>query len=545
MKGKISDINASISISFEFGLSETPKSILLRLLYSQPEDSMVGFLDSDAYNDAKAEGDFDTQSYSIGFVAGNEVTLLDWNLPLRVQLEAQGKSLKADGDEIQFVCRMRHCGYWDALGMAFGLVAPALRTYVMAKTYSKQVTYSTAIQMELSKRFNFNKGDLAANRVLMIGAGTLGNEIAKNLVFSGIQDLTIVDLDKYEYWNLPRSPMITEADVGRPKALALAQRMAERSPFAISITGIDADITMLGWGFFKDFDLILSPVDSLGIRYYVDRGCKLYNKTHITAATGLLKYPYERMVGDIIISPAGSKVCYACTEQGGAQEIRKRVHCGDGYSPETQPQVMGFSSTIAGIASSIAVTYLLGKFQSFKDDNSVDQASLYWKYSLAEVGMIYKETEAYNLRAVKSSKQHPYCTFHSGSDILKSGEVIWEFGEYGKKQLLGEEAIPIITISNTTSANDLVRSIAAAYGDKATDAYLLDLEGWSMLFYSVYKTKSRAVSEDVRSDAPTVLVDGYLDVAKFAQKLPREHVYRITPDGYFTNAWIIKLVISN
>jgi len=424
-------------------------------------------------------------------------------------------------------------------------IAPALIPFVTVETYCKQVDLSLAVQIELSKRFNFNKGDLASKRVLMIGAGTLGNEVAKNLVYSGIQDLTIVDLDKYEYWNLPRSPMVTEADVGRSKALALAHRMAERSPFSISITGIDADITMLGWGFFKDFDLILSPVDSLGIRYYVDRGCKLYNKTHITVATGLLKYPYERMVGDIIISPAGSNVCYACTEQGGAQEIRKRVHCGDGYSPETQPQVMGFSSAIAGIASSIAISYLLGKFQSFKDDTLTDQASLYWKYSLAEVGMFYKETEAYNLRAVKSSKQHPYCTFHNGSDILKTGEVIWEFGVYGKKQLSGEERIPTITISDETSPNDLVKDIAAAFGDKSTDAYLLDLEGWSMLFYSVYKTKSRTVPEEVHSDAPVLLIDGYLDITKIAQKLPREHIYRITPDGYTTDARIIKLVVHN
>jgi molybdopterin/thiamine biosynthesis adenylyltransferase len=424
-------------------------------------------------------------------------------------------------------------------------VAPALIPFVAVETYIKQVNYSTAIQMELSKRFNFNKGDLATKRVLMIGAGTLGNEVAKNLVFSGVQDLTIVDLDKYEYWNLPRSPMITEVDVGRPKALALAERMAERSPFSISVTGIDADITMLGWGFFKNFDLILSPVDSLGIRYYVDRGCKLYDKTHITAATGLLKYPYERMVGDIIISPAGSKVCYACTEQGGAQEIRKRVHCGDGYSAETQPQVMGFSSTIAGITSSIAISYLLGKFQTYKDDNSVAQTCFYWKYSLAEVGLIYKETEAYNLRAVKSSRQHPYCTFHSGGDILKAGEIVWEFGEYGKKQLSGEEIIPTITISSKTIVNDFVKKIAAAYGDKATDAYLLDLEGWSMLFYSVYKTKSRTIPEEVHSDAPTLLVDGYLDVASLALKLPSEHIYRIASDGCFNDARIIKIMVIN
>jgi len=440
---------------------------------------------------------------------------------------------------------MQNCGNVTLVTHNCTNVAPVLIPFCNIETYCKQVNYSIAIQMELSKRFNFNKGDLIGKRVLMVGAGTLGNEVAKNLVFSGVHDLTIVDLDKYEYWNLPRSPMITEADVGRPKALALAHRMAERSPFPVSVTGIDADITMLGWGFFKHFDLILSPVDSLGIRYYVDRGCKLYNKTHITVATGLEKYPYERMEGVVIVSPADSRVCYACTEQGGAKDILQRVQCGEGYSPETQPQVMGFSSTIAGIASSIAISYLLGKFQPFENESSTDQASLYWKYTLTEVGLIYKETEAYNLRALKSSMQRQYCTFHSGSDILKVGETVWEFGEHGKKQLSGDEIIPTVIVSSKTMAKDLLISIASAYGDKTVDAYKLDLEGWTMLFYLVYKTKSRSIPEEVHSDARTLLVDEYLDVGKFTQKLPREHVYRIAPDGNLNNAKIIKLVISS
>jgi len=66
-----------------------------------------------------------------------------------------------------------------------------------------------------------------------------------------------------------------------------------------------------------------------------------------------------------------------------------------------------------------------------------------------------------------------------------------------------------------------------------------------MLFYSVYKTKSRAIPEEAHCDASTLLVDEYLDVSKLAKKLPREHIYRIAPDGYFTDARIIKLVINN
>lgn len=46
---------------------------------------------------------------------------------------------------------------------------------------------------------------------------------------SGVSDITIVDMDAYEYWNLPGSSMVNESSLRRPKALELAKAAAERS----------------------------------------------------------------------------------------------------------------------------------------------------------------------------------------------------------------------------------------------------------------------------------------------------------------------------
>ena len=67
---------------------------------------------------------------------------------------------------------------------------------------------------------------------------------------SGVNDITIVDMDAYEYWNLPRSSMVNETSLRRPKALELAKAAAEKSCFSINVTGINANICDLGWGFF-------------------------------------------------------------------------------------------------------------------------------------------------------------------------------------------------------------------------------------------------------------------------------------------------------
>jgi len=104
MKGKISDINEATSISFDFELSETPKAMILRLLGSQPKESMVGlFGGEDGYNETKTQGDFDTQNSSIGLTVGSEVIPLVWDQPLQAQVGEQVKSLQANGKEVPFV----------------------------------------------------------------------------------------------------------------------------------------------------------------------------------------------------------------------------------------------------------------------------------------------------------------------------------------------------------------------------------------------------------------------------------------------------------
>jgi molybdopterin/thiamine biosynthesis adenylyltransferase len=64
-------------------------------------------------------------------------------------------------------------------------------------------------------------------RATIVGAGGLGGPIALSLAAAGIE-LTIVDPDVVEVSNLHRQLQFTSADVGRPKAPALAALVAAR-----------------------------------------------------------------------------------------------------------------------------------------------------------------------------------------------------------------------------------------------------------------------------------------------------------------------------
>src|SRR5260370_34592867 len=63
---------------------------------------------------------------------------------------------------------------------------------------------------------------IRAARVLVIGAGALGNEILKNLALLGFVKIVIVDLDAIDASNLSRSILYRAQDIGRPQPQAAA-----------------------------------------------------------------------------------------------------------------------------------------------------------------------------------------------------------------------------------------------------------------------------------------------------------------------------------
>ena len=71
---------------------------------------------------------------------------------------------------------------------------------------------------------------LSNAKIMVVGAGAIGNELIKNLTLLGIGKILIYDMDTIENTNLTRSVLYRRKDVGRYKAEVAAERAMEMNP---------------------------------------------------------------------------------------------------------------------------------------------------------------------------------------------------------------------------------------------------------------------------------------------------------------------------
>ncbi len=147
---------------------------------------------------------------------------------------------------------------------------------------------------------------IEAARVLVVGAGALGNEILKNLALLGFRNILLVDLDRIEASNLSRGVLFRPQDVGRPKAEVAAAAVRELYPRA-RIHGLHMNVLQqLGLGVFGWADVILGGLDNREARLFLNRAAWKMGKPWIDGAI-------EGLNGVVRVFEAGKPACYECT----------------------------------------------------------------------------------------------------------------------------------------------------------------------------------------------------------------------------------------
>lgn len=110
-------------------------------------------------------------------------------------------------------------------------------------------------------------------KVLVVGAGALGNEVLKNLALLGVGRVFVIDLDAIEESNLTRSVLFRSRDCGKSKAHAAAGALRDINPDT-QVTAIQGNvITDIGLGLFRDIDVVIGCLDNREARLWVNRCC--------------------------------------------------------------------------------------------------------------------------------------------------------------------------------------------------------------------------------------------------------------------------------
>ncbi len=146
---------------------------------------------------------------------------------------------------------------------------------------------------------------LAAAKVLVVGAGALGNEVLKNLALLGVGTTIVIDLDEVEPSNLSRSVLFRAEDGGRPKAEVAAARSREINP-EVAFRPIHGDvITDVGLGTFADADVVIGCLDNREARLWVNRQCWKVSTPWVDAGI-------QEIQGVVKVFTPPHSACYEC-----------------------------------------------------------------------------------------------------------------------------------------------------------------------------------------------------------------------------------------
>lgn len=196
----------------------------------------------------------------------------------------------------------------------------------------------------------FKKDKVKNARVLVAGAGALGNEVVKDLALFGVGHIYVVDFDQIEISNLTRSVLFREEDAYNHsyKAEIVAKRAMEINP-QIKVTPIVGNLfSEVGFGLYRAVDVVIGCLDSRIARYLLNRLCMRAGKTWIDGSI-------ENLTGAVKVYTPGLN-CYEC---GLSREefniIMLRTGCADVVRTQTSAGRVATTPISASIIGAMQV----------------------------------------------------------------------------------------------------------------------------------------------------------------------------------------------
>ena len=153
-------------------------------------------------------------------------------------------------------------------------------------------------------RMRTTRSHLSDARALIIGVGGLGCPAARALALAGVGTLDLVDPDVVELSNLPRQLLYDEADVGRPKVDAAAQRLGVLARGTRVVTR-QTRFTGREIAWLAAADVVLDGTDGIEAKFLV-------NDAAVAARVPLVHAGAVDFRAQVLTVLPGTTACYRC-----------------------------------------------------------------------------------------------------------------------------------------------------------------------------------------------------------------------------------------
>jgi molybdopterin/thiamine biosynthesis adenylyltransferase len=207
-------------------------------------------------------------------------------------------------------------------------------------------------------------------RVLMVGAGAIGNEVAKNLALSGFGHVTVVDMDRVVTSNLTRCLFFSETDA--------LERSLKAETVANGMKGLDGNMKVhaicekvqdLGDDLVPGFDVVLGCLDNVLARMHLNAQSCYHRVPYVDGAMDGTRGKVQ-----VVVPPATP--CLECgMNRSHGRIIEQRFSCTGNDVSLFLPKV-GAEITTTSIIGAIQVREAL-KLVSGKGDECIRNVVYY------------------------------------------------------------------------------------------------------------------------------------------------------------------------
>jgi adenylyltransferase/sulfurtransferase len=203
----------------------------------------------------------------------------------------------------------------------------------------------------------WDQARLLNSKVLVVGAGAIGNEVVKNLAMVGVGFISIVDMDSIENSNLARCVFFREEHNGMDKATVLAEQAVALNPEVKTESHV-MPVQRLGINYLRQFDIIIGALDNREARAWVNQASRKIGKVWIDAAIEGLRGLVRTFMTD------GS--CYECTlSDDDYKAMSHRRSCALLAPHEILSGKTPTNATTAGVVAGVqvqeAIKFLVGR----------------------------------------------------------------------------------------------------------------------------------------------------------------------------------------